>query len=151
MFSSSPSQPPAAGFKIRPARRGDASPIVALLAEIGIAADPNTVTWIISHPEMELFVAADQLDKAIGFATLSHRPVLKTGGRAATIDELNVAKSWRRKGVGRELLRRAVERAKVLSVKRLEVQTYGPVTDELTAFFKACGFELAEVGTFRLK
>jgi N-acetylglutamate synthase-like GNAT family acetyltransferase len=151
MVSSPTPPPPSSGFKIRPARRGDASPIVSLLGEMGLSADPNTVTWIISHPEMELMVAADQLDKVVGFITLSHRPVLKTGGRAATIDELNVAKAWRRRGVGRELLKRVVERAKVLSVKRLEVQTYGAVNEELTAFFKACGFELAEVGTFRLK
>ncbi len=96
-------------------------------------------------------VAADALDKVVGFITLSHRPVLKTGGRAGTIDELNVAKAWQRRGVGRELLRRVVERAKVLSVKRLEVETYGPVTAELRAFFAACGFEAAEVGVFRLK
>lgn len=148
---SSPSQPPLQGFKVRPARRGDATPIVSLLLEVGINADANTVTWIISHPEMELLVAADMLDKPIGFVTLSHRPMLKTGGRSATIDELNVAKAWQRKGVGRELLRRAVERAKVLSVKRLEVQTYGAINEGLTAFFRACGFELAEVGTFRLR
>lgn len=124
---------------------------MALLAEFGLSADPNTVTWIISHPEMELLVAADQLDKVIGFITLSHRPVLKTGGRAATIDELNVAPAWRRKGVGRELLRRVVERAKVLSVKRLELQTYGAVNGDLSAFFRACGFEQAESAVFRLK
>ena len=148
---SSPSQPPTQGFRVRPARRGDAAPIVALLTEIGLSADPNTVTWIISHPEMELMVAADPLDKVIGFATLSHRPVLKTGGRAATIDELNVAKAWRRKGVGRELLRRVVERAQVLSVKRLEVETYGPATEEVKAFFAACGFLPADIGVFRFK
>lgn len=148
---SSPSQPPTSGYKIRPARRGDAGPIVTLLGESGAAADPNTVTWIISHPEMELLVAADMLDKVIGFVTFSHRPMLKTGGRSGTIDELCVARAWQRKGVGRELLKRAVERAKVLSVKRLEVQTFGPVTPELTAFFQACGFGQAEVGTFRLK
>lgn len=143
--------PPPGPFRVRPARRGDAAPIVALLAEVGAVADPNTVTWIISHPEMELMVAADQLDKVIGFITFSHRPVLKTGGRAGCIDELNVATAWRRKGVGRELLKRVVERAKVLSVKRLEVQTFGAVTEEVSAFFKACGFEPANLGVFRLK
>lgn len=141
----------AGSFRVRPARRGDAVPIVALLGQIGITSDPNTVTWIISHPEMEIMVAADQLDRPIGFATLSHRPVLKTGGRAATIDELNVATAWRRKGVGRELLKKVVERAKVLSVKRLEVQTYGEPSPELVAFFKACGFDGCDVGVFRLK
>ena len=143
--------PPPTGFRVRPARRGDAGPIVTLMAEMNVTADPNTVTWIISHPEMELMVAADALDKVVGFITLSHRPVLKTGGRAGTIDELNVAKAWQRRGVGRELLRRVVERAKVLSVKRLEVETYGAVTPELRAFFVACDFESAEVGVFRLK
>lgn len=114
-------------------------------------ADTHTVTWIISHPEMELMVASDSLDKAIGFVTLSHRPILKMGGRSATIDELLVTRAWRRKGVGRELLKRAVERAKVLSVKRLEVQSFAAPTDELRAFFAACGFESANVGVFRLK
>ncbi|HEY0879966.1 MAG TPA: GNAT family N-acetyltransferase [Archangium sp.] len=136
---------------MRPARRGDATPIVALLAELNINADPNTVTWIISHPEMEIMVAADALDKVVGFITFSHRPVLKTGGRSGTIDELNVARAWKRRGVGRELLRKVVERAKVLSVRRLSIETYGPVTDELTSFFSACGFERTEYGVFKLK
>jgi N-acetylglutamate synthase-like GNAT family acetyltransferase len=151
VFSSSPSQPPTQGFKVRPARRGDAGPIVALLAEVQLSADSNTVTWIISHPEMEILVAADHLDRVIGFVTLSHRPILHTGGRAAHIDELNVAKAWRRKGVAKELLRRIVERAKVLSVKRLQVQTYGGVTDDIVAFFAACAFERTHSSTFQLK
>ncbi len=125
-------------------------PIVALLAEEGVAADAHTVTWIISHPEMELVVAADPLDKAIGFISLSHRPILKMGGRSAVIDELLVTKAWRRRGVGRELLKRVVERAKVLSVKRLEVQSHGQPDEGLLAFFRANGFELANVGVFRL-
>jgi len=148
---SNPSLPPTAGFKVRPARRGDAAPAVAILAEVGATSDTHTFQWTTSHPEMEVLVAADPLDKAIGLVTLSHRPILKLGGRAASIDELVVTRAWRRKGVGRELLRRAVERAKVLSVKRLEVQSLGPVTDDVRAFFAACGFEQADVGTFRLK
>lgn len=141
----------APAFKVRPARRGDAQGIVQLLNESGAQADAQTFAWIISHPEMEVLVAADPLDKVVGVVSLSHRPLLKVGGRAATIDELGVARSWARRGVGRELLKRAVERAKVLSVKRLEVQTILGLTDEVDAFFKACGFERAQVGVFRLK
>ncbi|MBE2248261.1 MAG: GNAT family N-acetyltransferase [Myxococcus sp.] len=141
----------APGFKVRPARRGDAQGVVALLNEAGAQADAQTFAWTISHPEMEVLVAADALDKVVGVVSLSHRPLLKVGGRAATIDELGVARAWARRGVGRELLKRAVERAKVLSVKRLEVQTFAGLTSEVDAFFKACGFERADVGVFRLK
>lgn len=139
------------GFKVRAARRGDAAPLVSLLAEEGIVADAHTVTWIISHPEMELVVAADALDKAIGFITLSHRPILKLGGRSGVIDELLVTKSWRRRGVARELLKKVVERAKVLSVKRLEIQSHQAPDEGLVAFFTACGFEQSNAGVFRLK
>jgi len=149
---SNPSLPPSgSSFRVRAARRGDAASAVAILTESGAASDTHTFTWTISHPEMEVLIAADPLDRAIGLVTLSHRPILKLGGRAATIDELVVLKAWRRRGVGRELLRRAVERAKELSVKRLEVHTMGPLTDEVRAFFLACGFEQADVATFRLK
>ena len=145
------SSPPSAGFRIRPARRGDAGLIISLLAEVGLASDTQTVAWIISHPEMELLVAADGLDRAIGFVSLTHRPALKMGGRSATIDELLVSKDWRRRGVGRELLRKAVERARVLKVKRVELQSFGPPDPGLGAFLDACGFERAEVGIFRLR
>ncbi len=150
----SPLDPKSAGgqaFKVRPARRGDALGTVTILNEAGAAADSQTFAWIISHPEMEMLVAADAFDKVIGVVTLSHRPLLKVGGRAATIDELAVSRTWHRKGVGRELLKRAAERARVLGVKRLEVQTFQAVTDELEAFFRATGFDRSSVGVFRLK
>lgn len=148
---SSHAPPPLVEYRVRPARRGDACWVVSLLAEEGLSGDAHTVAWIIGHPEMELLVAADGHDKAIGFISLTHRPTLKLGGRAATIDELLVAKSWRRRGVGRELLKRVIDRSRVLSVKRLEVQSLGVPHDEIAAFLSACGFELAQVGLFRLR
>lgn len=123
---------------------------MAILKECGGDGDVATVTWIISHPEMEVLVAADPLDKPFGFVTFSHRPLLKLGGRAGTIDELAVTASWRRKGAARELLKRVVERAKVLSVRRLEAHAFGPATTELIAFFRRCGFDHADVGVFRM-
>ncbi|MBK7865148.1 MAG: GNAT family N-acetyltransferase [Archangiaceae bacterium] len=122
----------------------------ALLAELGFQGDSATVTWIVSHPEMELMVAADGFDKVIGFVALSHRPNLRHGGRIATIDELVVGKAWRRKGVGRELLKRALERAKVLGVKRLEVQSLEANGEEGAPFLKACGMAEAGLHVFKL-
>ena len=138
-------------FKIRSARRGDGETVRALLGEAGFQIDSQIVTWLISHPEMELLVAADSLDKAIGVLALSHRPQLRFSARIATIDELVVARNWRRKGVGRELLKRAVDRAKVLGAKRLEIQNLLGAKDPALAFFSSCGFEQADVLVFKLK
>jgi len=141
------------GFRIRPARRGDAEAIAALLSELGYpgGSDAATVNWVISHPEAEIIVAGDSMDRAVGVLTLSHRPQLRMKGRIATIDELVVAPAWRRKGVGRELIRRAMERAKVLSVRRLEVVTHQGFHEEAVAFLKAVGFSLAEAQVLRFQ
>jgi ribosomal protein S18 acetylase RimI-like enzyme len=128
-------------FKVRRARRGDATPILALLADANLSCDSSTVNWIISHPEMEIFVAADTFDKALGFLTLSHRPMLKASGRTASVDELIVASAVRRRGVGRELLRHGVERARVLGVKRLQIEARHHEIEVALPFLKACGFE----------
>ena len=139
-------------FRIRAGRRGDAEAIKTLLGELGYpkGGDAATVNWLISHPEMEIFVAADSFDKAIGVVTLSHRPQLRLQGRIATIDELVVAPAWRRRGVGRALVKRAVERAKVLSVKRVELLTHRARAEAPLAFYQACGFAEADVAALRL-
>jgi N-acetylglutamate synthase-like GNAT family acetyltransferase len=113
-------------FRIRPARRGDREGIANLLAVVGYAnaCDSSTLSWVISHPEMEVHLAVDPLDRAVGMVALSHRPSLRLKGRIATIDELIVLPAWRKKGIGKELLQRAVTRIKVLGCKRLEVLTH---------------------------
>ena len=120
------------------------------MLEVGHHADGQTVTWIISHPEMELIVAADALDKVMGVVALSHRPMIRLAGRIATIDELVVGAPFRRQGVGRELMKRAVERAKVLGVKRVEIQTLAGQDPGATTFLQKVGFADAGVGVYRL-
>lgn len=126
--------------------------ISALLVELGYAegADMATVHWVLSHPETETLVATDATDKPIGLLTLSHRPQLRLKGRIVTIDELVVHGGWRRKGVGRELLRRALARSKVLSARRVEL--HRPAGDEAaTLFCRAMGFvEVGETQVMRL-
>lgn len=150
MVSSPSPQPGTPPFRVRPARRGDAAGIIAILGESGGGGDAATVSWIISHPEMELLVAADPFDKPVGFVTFSHRPRLQLGGRSGTVDELAVTPSWRRRGVGSALLRRVVERAKVLAVKRLEANV-DAVSPALESFFAKCDFAAAESAAYRLR
>jgi GNAT superfamily N-acetyltransferase len=139
-----------ASYRIRPARRGDREGIAALLAELGYpnACDSSTLSWVISHPEMEVHIAVDPLDRAIGMVSFSHRPQLRLKGRIATVDELVVAPSWRGKGIGKELLTRAVARCKVLGCKRMELAAPGrPVPGKL---FARCGFTDVDASLMRL-
>ena len=134
--------PDAPSFRIRRARRGDAESLATLLREMGYphGSDAQTVHWVISHPEIEIFVAADAQDRPVGMVSLSHRPQLRLRGRIATVDELVVTESWRRRGVGRALMQQVIERcgARALSVKRLETSAYA--LEELQGFYQSCGF-----------
>jgi GNAT superfamily N-acetyltransferase len=93
-----------------------------------------------------VYVAGDAQDRPIGLLSLSHRPQLRLSGRVATIDELVVALAWRRKGVARALMQRALERAKVLSVKRVELQLPSLPDEGTVAFCGALEFQDAELG-----
>lgn len=130
-------------FKIRPARRGDREAITAMLRDLGYpdAADSSTLLWVLNHPEIDVFVAADSLDRAIGFVSLSHRPQLRVRGRIATVDELAVTEAWRNKGVGTRLLAAAVERARALSAKRVELVTIQGRNKVRRGVFERSGFE----------
>ncbi len=143
---SSPAPTPA--FRVRLARRGDGEHLGLLLAELGHAGagDTGTVHWVLSHPEIEVHVAADGGDRPLGLLSFSHRPQLRLSGRIATIDELVVLPSARRQGVGRALMQRALERARVLSVKRVDLQLPSVPTEATFRFCEAMGFTDAERG-----
>ncbi|MBI5543603.1 MAG: GNAT family N-acetyltransferase [Deltaproteobacteria bacterium] len=138
--------------KIRQARRGDQQALAVLLKELGYdnAADSNTQLWVLNHPEIDVFVAVDHLDRPIGFISLSHRPQLRLRGRIATIDELVVAEAWRNKGVGTKLIGAAVDRAKALSAKRVDLLTYPDRASGQRSFFKRSGFEEVDSALMRL-
>lgn len=135
-------------FRVRLARRGDGEHLGLLLAELGHpgAGDTSTVHWVLSHPEIEVHVAADATDRPLGLLSLSHRPQLRLSGRIATIDELVVLPSARRQGIGRALVQRALERARVLSVKRVEMQLPSVPSEATYRFCEVMGFRDAERG-----
>ncbi len=142
---------PRPAFRVRPARRGDGDALAALLAELGFpgSADQATIHWVVSHPEIEVLVAADSQDKAMGMVAFTHRPQLRAKGRIATVEELVVTESWRGRGVGKELLKRVVERARSLSVKQLEIVTPLGCDARTASFYEACGFEQLDASVLR--
>lgn len=145
------SGPDAPAFRIRRARRGDAEALRNLVKELGYSqgSDAQTVAWVISHPEIEVFVASDSHDQPVGMVTLSYRPQLRLSGRIGTVDELVVAETWRKRGIGRALLQTVVERARALSMKRLEIVSHVPRAEAATAFYQRCGFDEADAMVLR--
>lgn len=113
------------GIRLRPARRGDRDGIYTLLVENGVSVAPldqsNALSWIVSHPECEVTVAVDPVDRLVGFISFSHRPRLRVGGRLGIIDEFVVSESQRRRGIGSALLNWALSRARILGCKRVEL------------------------------
>lgn len=138
------------GFKIRPARRGDREGIAELLKEFGHpdAADANTMFWVLNHPEIDVFIAANAMEHPVGFVSLSHRPQLRLRGRIATIDELVVARAWRGKHVGTQLIEAAVARAKALSAKRIELSTAAGESAQ-RGFWERNGFKAVDKAVLR--
>jgi GNAT superfamily N-acetyltransferase len=129
------------GIRIRVARRGDRDSIYRLLLEIGVdVPSPDqsaALSWIVSHPETEVTIAVDPLDRGVGLVSISHRPQLRVGGRIATIDEFVVTGSMRKKGIGSELLDRALARARMLGCRRVELAAADAAT---RAFVQRRGF-----------
>ena len=96
-----------AGINVRRARPGDASHVFALVEQLGYAPDhrgfDETFAQVVRHPEAAVYVAAEGL-RVIGYLSMSQRPQIRLGGRAASIDELVVDERGRGEGVGTALL-----------------------------------------------
>lgn len=133
--------PPPEGVKIRPARRGDRDSIYRIFAEAGVQVaaheQSSTLSWIVSHPEIEVLVAVDAADRGVGMISLSHRPSLKVGGRLATIESFVVSETMRRRGIGAELLKRSLHRAQMLGCKQVELSVEDPSSHD---FLRKRGF-----------
>ena len=105
-------------IQLRRARPGDTLTIRKLLGELGY--DPSatrgfdeTMAQVVRHPEAAVFVAVDGVE-VVGYVAMSHRPLLRLGGRVAVIDELVVAEARRGAGIGGQLLEAALVHARSL-------------------------------------
>ena len=105
--------------------------------------------WVFKHPEIDLFVAADALDRPVGYVSLSLRPQLRLSGRIATIDEFVVHTEWLSRGVSEALLQAALERAQSMGAKRVELSTRekSPLGAE---FWSGHGFDKIDNAVMRL-
>lgn len=93
----------------------------------------------LTNPNSYILVAETE-GKVVGFISFMTRKTIIHPGLCGLIDELVVSKGCRRKGVGKELIKAAIEECKKLRCCEVEVSTEFTNVNA-REFYKHCGFE----------
>lgn len=75
----------------------------------------------------------------VGFVNFTTRKTILHRGLSGLIDELTIAKSYRGKGIGRQLLSSAIEKSRQLGCCEVEVSTE-KTNIKAREFYRQCGF-----------
>lgn len=139
-------------IRIRPAEPGDASALVALVADVGleegawllatdasrsVLAEKRYLRAVRRHPDAAVFVVEDE-GAIVGRLSLA-RDAHPASRHVADLG-LVVAASHRRRGVGRSLLEQAVAWAEGAGVTKLELHVF-PWNAPAIALYESFGFE----------
>jgi ribosomal protein S18 acetylase RimI-like enzyme len=113
---------------IRKARASDAADIRRLVRELAAGdgeTSPITVRTVISYlknPSCRIFVA-EEAGTILAMASISIRPSLFHAGKSCVIEELVVSVEHRGRGIGGDLVSRAVQEAKKAGCAEISVST----------------------------
>ena len=75
----------------------------------------------------------------VGFVNFTTRKTILHRGLSGLIDELTIAKNYRGKGIGRQLLSSAIEKSRQLGCCEVEVSTE-KTNIKAREFYRQCGF-----------
>jgi GNAT superfamily N-acetyltransferase len=128
--------------------------VYALVEQLGYHPDhrgfDETFAQVVRHPEAAVFVAVEGL-RMIGYLSMSQRPQIRLGGRAANIDELVVDERRRAEGVGTALLEAAISYARGLGCKRVDLSTARARQSYQRGFYVAHGFTEVDSALLRME
>jgi len=143
---------------ITPATEIDLPSIKPLLLELMDAMD-NTEDFdveqsfencgiLIRDPAHHMLVAKDK-DTVVGFVNFTTRKTIMHPRPSGLIDEMIVSRSYRGRGIGKQLILAAIQRCRELECCEVEVSTEKSNT-KAREFYLRCGFEedavLLEIG-----
>ena len=94
--------------------------------------------YFLSEANSHILVAVIE-DVVVGFINFTTRKTISHRGLSGLIDELIVAKSYRGKGVGKQLLSSAIEKSRQLGCCEVEVSTE-KTNIKAREFYRQCGF-----------
>ena len=137
------------GITIRPARNHDGRRIFNFLCELGgrlLDQQEFEINYrvCLSDNNNIYLVAADPNNDAIGYISCHGQILLHHGGMVFEIEELFVMEPYRKKGVGKLLLKGLDEYLAKRNYVMLEVTTNKHRTETI-AFYAASGFEETHV------
>ena len=128
-------------FRVRPPLDNEALNALFSVGFPSWQTEPDTSDWqqVLGHSLT--YVCAYDAGALVGFVNVAW------DGRAhAFLLDTRVHPDYRRRGVGRELVRQAAEAAKSAGCEWLHVD----YEDDLTPFYEACGFRPTAAGLIRL-
>ncbi|MFB6871398.1 GNAT family N-acetyltransferase [Streptomyces sp. NPDC056323] len=140
---------------LRTATRADLPAVLALLADEERVVDPASVvvddayerafTAIESDPRNEMLVLVDG-DTVLGCAQATYIPGLGRGGsERALIEAVRVRADRRGAGLGRELMKQAVDRARLRGCALMQL-TSGKRRADAHRFYESLGFARSHEG-----
>jgi len=103
---------------------------------------------IINSTTTFVFIATNTADEIIGMITLVSFPKLE-GLNKTWIEDLVVDESYRGKGIAKELMEKAFEKAKSLGVKSISL-TSRPSRIIANKFYKKLGFKIKKTNYYQL-
>ncbi|MBM3261051.1 GNAT family N-acetyltransferase [Candidatus Kaiserbacteria bacterium] len=122
----------------------------ALLKQFSPKAAPLTMVDLRTMVQQNfLFVARNEgKNNIVGMTMLAyyHKPT----GRVGIIEDVIVDQAYRRQGIGRALVQRAIDTGRRCGLKHIEL-TSNPSRVEARALYTSLGFKERDTGCFRLE
>ncbi|MCK4590502.1 MAG: GNAT family N-acetyltransferase, partial [Candidatus Latescibacteria bacterium] len=124
----------------------DLAPIGRLLAELIETVQAFDLQEAIRnchrlfHESNSHFLIVRMDDSVVGFINFTTRQSILHPGASGLIDELVVAKAYRRRGIGRKLISAAIDKCRELGCCEVEVSTE-KTNHRARKFYRSCGFE----------
>jgi GNAT superfamily N-acetyltransferase len=142
------------GLTIRPARADDVGRLVALLALGAVEASPSVAADLAAYAAAlhdidagpGALLVADLRGEAIGVCQLIvFRHLQHGGGLCAEVESVHVHPDHRGRGIGHDLMRAAIERARQLGCYGIQL-TSNAVRTDAHRFYQSLGFTPSHVG-----